>query len=83
MALRQEGNFPLQLRRCREAKKNESGGRNGQTYSLSLAEVASIIYTFPLLIDISGKQEQSVKCQNGHSNPTAATVPKRMDFGSE
>jgi len=48
-----------------------------------LAEGASIIYTFPLFKDFSRKQEQSVTCQNGHSNPTAATVPKRMGFGSE
>lgn len=28
------------------------------------------------------KQEQSVKCLNGHSNPTAATDPKYMGSGS-
>jgi hypothetical protein len=55
MALRQEGNERMQRRRCREgAEKCTMGqGEGCQAGWSSLAEGASVIYTFPLFIDIS------------------------------
>jgi hypothetical protein len=55
MALRQEGNERLQPGRCRaEAEKCTMGESEiSQPGWTSLAEGASFIYTYPLLIDIS------------------------------
>ena len=57
-AVRQEGNWPMQRRRCNAERKKSVTGPAGAGVGrvTGLAEWASVIYTFPLFIEISGSR---------------------------